>query len=100
MSLPESLCCVESRSNRSQRNSLQAGKNHRRALASLVAAIALVDCTSRLHATTQTSTWEGTSSSSWNAAGNWNPSNTFPDNGNDSISDFDVTIPSQTTQPV
>ncbi len=101
MSFPESRGSVESRSiDKSQTRDRRGSKNRRRALASLVAAITLVDCTSRLHATTQTSTWVGVTNTSWNTATNWNPTNTFPDNGNASISDFDVVINSVTSPDV
>ena len=74
-------------------------KKSRKALAAIAAAIAVVNCTSGVHAVTVTSTWTGTSSNSWNNPANWNPSTNFPNNGNGGISDYDVTIPSLATQP-
>src|SRR5579872_6253229 len=67
-------------------------KSRRRAFASLVAAITVVDCTSHLHAATVTSTWVGASSNLWSAAANWNPNTNDPSNGNGGISDYDVII--------
>ncbi|MGD0461024.1 MAG: hypothetical protein ABSB74_00910 [Tepidisphaeraceae bacterium] len=75
-------------------------KTRRRALVALFGAIAVVDFTSRAGAATQTSTWVGSSSANWSAAANWNPSNTDPNNGNASISDFDVVINSVVTPNV
>ena len=71
--------------------------SRRHALAALISAVALVDGAAR--ATTQTSTWVGTTSTSWNDPTNWNANNTFPNNGNAGISDFNVVINSATNQP-
>ncbi len=46
----------------------------------------------------QTSTWVG-ATNTWSAATNWSPSNTYPNNGNAGISDFNVVINSGTLQP-
>ena len=98
MQFPKFRGLVSARPFRSQTPS-DRRKNRRRAFASLVAAIAVVDCTSRLKATTQTSTWVGGTSNSWSTAANWNPSNTDPNNGNSGISDFNVIIPVVATEP-
>jgi fibronectin-binding autotransporter adhesin len=83
--------------NNSQNRSDEKSRYRRRAMISLAAAIALADCASRVHATTQTSTWVGASSNAWSTAANWNPTNVAPNNGSDSISDFDVIINSVTS---
>ena len=73
----------------------------RRTVVAAISAIALVDCTRQaLHAATQTSTWVGGSSSNWSAVANWSPANTYPNNGNASISDFNVVINAVTTPDV
>ncbi len=82
------------------KNSAASRKRRRVAATAIVSAIALVDCRSRVMGATQTSTWVGVSSSSWSTATNWNPSNTDPNNGTDSISDFNVVIKSVTTPDV
>jgi fibronectin-binding autotransporter adhesin len=75
----------------------QRFRNRKRAFAALVVAATVVDYTSPSHAATQTSTWAGATSTAWSNSANWNPSNTDPNNGNASISDFDVVINSVTT---
>ncbi|HEX4053719.1 MAG TPA: PEP-CTERM sorting domain-containing protein [Tepidisphaeraceae bacterium] len=75
-------------------------KTRRRALVSLFAAIAVVDCASRAGAATQTYDWAGGTSANWSNSANWNPSATYPNNGNDSITDFAVVINSVTTPNV
>jgi hypothetical protein len=77
---------------------LDAGKAklRRKALVTLVGAIALVDCTrSAVHATTQSSTWVGSTDTLWTTPANWSPNNAYPNNGNGTpaISDFNVDIP-------
>ena len=76
---------------------VNAGRSHK-ALASIVAAIAVMD--GAVKATTVTSTWSGTSSTSWSDPTNWNPSAAYPNNGNGGISDYDVLIPAVTTEPL
>jgi fibronectin-binding autotransporter adhesin len=90
----------DGRSSRLSKNSAASRKRRRVAATAIVSAIALVDCTSRVMGATQTSTWVGASSSSWSTATNWNPSNTDPNNGSDSISDFNVIINSVTSPDV
>jgi len=90
----------DGRSSRFSKNSAASRKRRRVAATAIVSAIALVDCTSRVMGATQTSTWVGASSSSWSTATNWNPSNTDPNNGADSISDFNVVFKSVTSPDV
>jgi fibronectin-binding autotransporter adhesin len=75
------------------------GVKARKAMASIVAAIAVMECTAKVKATTVTSTWTGTTSTAWNNAANWNPNTNFPSNGNGGVSDYDVIIPAETNQP-
>jgi hypothetical protein len=69
-------------------------------LAAIAAAIALIDNTTQLKATTVTSTWKGTSSTAWTTAANWSPSSNYPNNGNGGVSDYNVVIPSTSNQPI
>jgi hypothetical protein len=67
-------------------------KRRRGVATAVISAIALVDCTSHLLGATTTSTWTGISNNVWNNAANWNPAAEYPNNGNNSISDFSVVI--------
>ncbi|MGD0770351.1 MAG: PEP-CTERM sorting domain-containing protein [Tepidisphaeraceae bacterium] len=94
-------CGVNSCNSINQRGKIAAkAKTRRRALVSLFAAIAVVDCTTRAGAATETFSWVGSSNANWSVAANWNPSTTYPSNGNASISDFDVVINSVVTPNV
>jgi hypothetical protein len=73
--------------------------NRKQTIALLALAASSVSCLAPADGTTVTSTWTGATNNSWENGPNWNPTASYPNNGNAGISDYIAIVPNVTPEP-